>query len=93
MWFRMAGGYINPVYPADYETNPLFPALLSNAKPDPQDLRAFIERRHVGAVVVLPEIPEQWPQALAALGLKRRSLGGVWVYGMPPAGIEPASRA
>src|SRR5205807_1669551 len=26
MWFRMAGGYLSPVYPADYETVPLVPA-------------------------------------------------------------------
>ena len=80
MWFRLAGGYINPVYPADYQTDPLFPALVSNAKPDPQTLRSFLARRHVGAVIVEPEMPQQWPQALAAIGLKRRSLGGVWFY-------------
>jgi hypothetical protein len=82
MWFRLAGGYINPVYPPDYEHDPLFPALFGHAKPDPHTLRAFLARRHVGAVVVDPETPEQWPQALAALGLKRRSLGGVWFYGV-----------
>jgi hypothetical protein len=80
MWFRLAGGYINPVYPADYERDPLFPALFRNARPDPQTLRSFLDRRHVGAVIVDPEIPQRWPEALAALGLKRMSLGGVWFY-------------
>jgi len=80
MWFRLAGGYINPQYPRDYEKDPLFPALIHEAKPNPQALRSFLARRHVGAVIVDPETPERWPEALAALGLKRRSLGGVWFY-------------
>ena len=42
MWFRLAGGYINPQYPADYESDPLFPALFRNARPDPQTLRSFL---------------------------------------------------
>jgi len=79
-WFRLAGGYINPQYPQDYEKDPLFPALLHQAKPNPQALRSFLARRHIGAVIVDPETPQRWPQALAALGLKRRSLGGVWFY-------------
>lgn len=79
-WFRLAGGYINPVYPADYEHDPLFRALFRKAKPDPQALRSFLVRRHIGAVIVDPAMPQQWPGALAALGLKRSSLGGVWFY-------------
>jgi hypothetical protein len=79
-WFRLAGGYINPVYPADYEHDPLFPALFRKARPDPQALRSFLTRRHIGAVIVDPAIPQRWPGALAALGLKRRSLGGIWFY-------------
>jgi hypothetical protein len=80
MWFRMAGGYLSPVYPAGYETDPLFPALFRHARPDPQTLRSFLARRHVGAVIVDPKTPERWPKALAALGLRRISLGGVWFY-------------
>jgi hypothetical protein len=81
MWFRMAGGYLNPKVPADYESDPLFPALFRHARPDPQTLRSFLTRRHVGAVILDPALPrERWPQTLAALGLKRMSLGGVWFY-------------
>ncbi len=80
MWFRMAGGYISPVYPADYEKDPLFPALFRHARPDPLKLRSFLARRRVGAVIVDPKTPERWPKALAALGLERRSLGGIWFY-------------
>ena len=79
-WFRLAGGYINPVYPADYEHDPLFPALFRKAKPDPRALRSFLVRRHIGAVIVDPAMPQRWPGALAALGLKRSSLGGIWFY-------------
>jgi len=79
-WFRLAGGYINPQYPADYEHDPLFPALYREAKPNPQALRSFLVRRHIGAVIIDPAEPQRWPRALASLGLKRRSLGGVWVY-------------
>ncbi len=80
MWFRLAGGYINPVYPPDYEADPLFSALFRAARPDPHTLRSFLARRHVGAVIVDPEMPQRWPKALATLGLKRMSLGGVWFY-------------
>ena len=80
MWFRLAGGYLSPVYPSDYESDPLWPALFSHARPNPQALRAFLVRRHVGAVIVDPSSPERWPKALAALGLKRISVGGVWFY-------------
>jgi len=79
-WFRLAGGYINPQYPADYEHDPLFPALYREAKPNPQALRSFLARRHIGAVIIDPAEPQRWPRALASLGLKRQSLGGVWVY-------------
>ena len=80
MWFRLAGGYLSPVYPADYESDRLWPALFKHARPNPQVLRAFLVRRHVGAVIVDPTTPERWPAALAALGLKRISVGGVWFY-------------
>ena len=80
MWFRLAGGYINPVVPGGLRGDPLFPALFRNARPDPHTLRSFLDRRHVGAVIVDPEIPQRWPEALRALGLKRMSLGGVWFY-------------
>jgi hypothetical protein len=34
----------------------------------------------VGAVIVDPEMPQRWPEALAAIGLRRMSVGGVWFY-------------
>lgn len=80
MWFRMTGGYLNPAPPTDYAVDPLLPALTGRAAPDPTVLRSFLARRHVGAVIIDPANPQQWPGALAALGLKPVSLGGVWLY-------------
>ena len=80
MWFRMAGGYLNPAPPADYARDPLLPALYGQHKPNPQDLRSFLARRHVGAVIVDPAEAQWWPGALAALGLKPMSLGGILLY-------------
>jgi hypothetical protein len=80
MWFRMAGGYLNAVYTPDYVTDPFFHTLLNNLAPDPAQLRSFLARRHVGAVVVEPVLAPQWPAALAAIGLKPTWMGGVLVY-------------
>ena len=80
MWFRMTGGYLNPVPPADYVHDALLPALYGQVKPNPKVLREFLIGRGVGAVIVVPGQAPQWPQALASLGLKPISLGGVWFY-------------
>jgi hypothetical protein len=80
MWFRLAGGFVNPVYPADYYRDPLFPALYEQAKPNPQTLRSFLARRHVGAVIVDPASAPQWLGPLAQLGLKPMSFGSIQVY-------------
>jgi len=80
MWFRLAGGFVNPVYPADYYRDPLFPALFEKAKPNPQTLRSFLDRRHVGAVIVDPASAPQWLGPLAQLGLKPMSFGSITVY-------------
>ena len=80
MWFRMAGGYLGTLIPADYGNDPLLPALYGQVKPNPQILRSFLLRRHVGAVILDPAKPQWWPEALARLGLKPMSLGGVWIY-------------
>jgi hypothetical protein len=80
MWFRLAGGFVNPVYPADYRSDPLFPALFGKVTPNPQTVRSFLVRRHVGAVIVNPATAPQWLGPLAALGLKPMSFGGILVY-------------
>jgi hypothetical protein len=80
MWFRLAGGFVNPVYPADYTADPLFPALMEKVTPNPDTLRSFLARRHVGAVIVNPASAPQWLGPLAQLGLKPMSFGGILVY-------------
>jgi hypothetical protein len=80
MWFRMTGGYLRPVPPPDYATDALLPALTGAVKPNPLVLREFLFGRGVSAVIVGPGTPPQWPKALAVLGLKPMSLGGVLVY-------------
>jgi hypothetical protein len=80
MWFRLAGGYLGTLVPSNYVHDPLTPAFAGQVKPDPETLRSFLARRHVGAVIVDPANPQQWPGALAALGLKPQAIGGVWVY-------------
>lgn len=80
MWFRVTGIYLNPVPPADYAADPLLPALISHAEPNPGVLRSFLVRRHVEAVIVGSGTTPQLPDALAALGLKPVSLAGIWFY-------------
>jgi hypothetical protein len=80
MWFRMTGGYLNPVPPPDYASDALLPALTGQAKPNPKVLREFLIGRGVSAVIVDPEQAQQWPPALSALGLKPISLGGILFY-------------
>ena len=80
MWFRMAGGYLWRVPTRDYVTDPLLPALYGQVKPDPAILRSFLARRHVSAVIIGPAAPPLWPAALAAIGLKPMSLGGILLY-------------
>ncbi len=80
MWFRMAGGFVSAVYPPDYSIDALFPALLGKIKPEPQTVRSFLARRHVGAVIVDPAAAPQWLGPLAALGLKPTSYGSILVY-------------
>jgi hypothetical protein len=84
MWFRMSGGFVNPVYPADYYSDPLFPALYGPAKPNPDTIRSFLDRRHVGAVIVDPRTAPQWEHPLAELGLRPMSYGSVQVYKVGP---------
>lgn len=80
MWFRLAGGFTSPIYPADWYSDPLFPALFGQTKPNHEALRFFLVRRHVGAVIVDPASAPQWTPALAAVGLKPMSYGSILVY-------------
>jgi hypothetical protein len=83
MWFRQAGGYLGRFTPDDYAADPLWPALNRVGAPTLPELRSFIARRHVGAVIVDPYKPGPWPGVLHRLGLVGRAKGGVIVYDVP----------
>jgi hypothetical protein len=84
MWFRLAGGYLGKLFPADYAREPITAALLDGRiAPKAEDLRAFLVRRHVGAVVVDSAKPQHWPAVLAGLGLRPEAIGGVLLYRVP----------
>jgi hypothetical protein len=93
VWFRMAGGYLNPVPPPDYANDALLPALVSGAKPNPLVLREFLFGRGVSAVIAGPGTPPEWTKALEALGLKPMSLGGVLVFPTGSISKTSASRS
>jgi hypothetical protein len=69
--------------PDDYAADPLWPALNRVGAPTLPELRSFIARRHVGAVIVDPYKPGPWPGVLHRLGLVGRAKGGVIVYDVP----------
>ena len=84
MRFRMAGGYLGALVPADYRREPILPAFSDpRIAPTPADLQAFLVRHDVDAAVVDAANPQQWPRALGALGLRPVSLGGVLFYKIP----------
>jgi hypothetical protein len=90
MWFRVAGGYLGRLLPDDYVREPLLPALLplqyGQVSASPSELRSFLARRGVRAVIVDPTEAGQWPGVLAKLGLRAESVGGVQLYRIPPGG-------
>ena len=80
MWFRMTEGYLTPQPPPDYVADPYLSVLSGQYKPNVVGLENFLARRHVRAVIVDPDYPGQWTQALAALGLKPVAIGGILFY-------------
>jgi hypothetical protein len=85
MNFRLAGGYLGALLPADYRGEPIQAAFNdAGVTPRPADLSGFLIRHRVGAIAVDAAHPQQWPAALAALGLKAVPTGGVLFYRLPP---------
>jgi hypothetical protein len=92
MWFRLAGGNLAKVYPANYVDEPVLAAfyhpptysraaMLAQAGP----LQGFLMRHRVGAVIVDAADSQQWPTVLAKLGLTPIETGGVLFYRVPEA--------
>jgi hypothetical protein len=81
MWFRLAGGYLGKLLPADYASDPLTPAFLHpEVAAVAPEMRSFLARHAVGAVVVDASNPQQWPGVLEQLGLRQQSIDGVLFY-------------
>jgi hypothetical protein len=85
MYFRLASGYFGPA-PPSYAREPLLPELIANS-PGPDagaQLRSFVVRRRVSAVVVDNSQSGPWAAVLTRLHLRGVSVGGVTVYRVPP---------
>lgn len=91
MWFRLAGGNLGKLFSTHYGHDPILPAfsdpLVTN---EAKNLRLFLARHRVDAVVVDAGEPLQWPGVLAKLGLRPVSAGGVLFYRIPPASARVA---
>jgi hypothetical protein len=91
MWFKLAGANLGKLLPANYERDPMYPRFLHpGTTGDAGYLRSFLIRRHVGAVVVDPSDPQEWPTVLSVLRLRPVETGGVLFYRVP---IVDANRA
>jgi hypothetical protein len=91
MYFRVAEGYLGPILPTDYLGDPVLNALLTNqtASVTPAQLRSFLLRHRVQAVVLDASQPASWPALLARTGLRPESEAGVLLYEVR----DPPSRA
>jgi hypothetical protein len=93
MYFRMAGGYVSPHPPAEFQAWPIFPSLYTGTGIPlyREQLLAFLASHDVGAVLVDdayvsdPSTRAAWPELLASLGLPVARAGGIAVYTVPPA--------
>jgi hypothetical protein len=82
--FRLAGGYVG-TKPARYRYNPAV-QLLSSADPAPREWRLlslFLERQHVGAIIVLASEENAWRATLTELGARPVAVGGIVLYRSP----------
>jgi hypothetical protein len=80
--FRMADGYLGALLPPSYARD-LGTLSSPQIQPDPAVLEDFLADRGVSTVLVDAKDPQRWPQALAAIGLHPRLVGGVFVYPVP----------
>ena len=79
--FRMPEGALTVYPPPAFGHNPIAQPFFKSPSPvPPANLRAFLSRYRISAVVVDPATGASWPAALAAAGLKGRVVGGALVY-------------
>jgi hypothetical protein len=85
MSFRVAGGYLAQQPPDEYLEEPVltqFYSLATNAE-TPCLMKAFIERKDVGAVLTEAGSGEPWGPELEKMGMRRQTLGGIDLYQVP----------
>ena len=81
MWFRLAGANLGKLVPASYQREPVLAQFVHpGAVTDAPNLQSFLIRQRVGAVIVDPNDPQEWPSVLAKLGLTPLHVGGVLLY-------------
>lgn len=85
MYFRMPGGYIGVITPADFGKWPLL-SMLTNLMPVPdaaQELRAFLATYRVDTIAVAESASGPASELPASLGLRAVKVGGVSLYQVP----------
>jgi hypothetical protein len=84
--FQLADGYVGALLPSGFAQDLGDPPVSSpQVQPAPAALADFLADRGVNTVLVDAANPQEWPQLLAAIGLRSRSVGGVLVYPVPAA--------
>jgi hypothetical protein len=88
-YFRLASGWFG-FFPADYAHDPIFQQLLGIAPTtasSSSELRAFLRRHDVGAVVISSGEAGSWPSVMSKLGLAPVTVGGVRLYRVTPPAV------
>jgi hypothetical protein len=94
MYFRLASGYFGAI-PPSYESEPIVWQLVAQTPgPNaPEQLRAMLVDKRIGAIVADPSQIGPWRHVIAELHLKPLAVGGVLLYRVPQAGAAARSRA
>jgi hypothetical protein len=82
-YFFMPEGYVSGVIPQPFNAEPEVGQFVANTPPPAPSLEAFIRRYHVSHVVLDTANAGPWPNALAQIGLRAQSVGGVLLYAVP----------
>jgi hypothetical protein len=91
-YFRMPEGYVSGVIPPAFAMNATVSKLVSETRPVPAELGAFIREHAVMHVIVDPTSGGVWPSELASLGLHGHFVGGALIYPVPPEASSKATR-
>lgn len=94
MYFRMAGGYVGPIIPAEFTRWPIVRGFYARrfTAADQRQLLAFLRTHDVRTVIVAGDAADRWRPVFAALGAAPIHAGGVLLYPIPGA-LSEAARA